>query len=1685
MLSRVMKLFLIVTLILPAYGLLAPSKIFAESEPVNLLQNGGFELTAIDSAATSKWQDKLIPSPWIGGFKVENANISVDSTVSHSGSNALLLSGAATSDRASVQNIVPVSAGKSYKLSFWIKTENVAARSSSYGMAIRTQYYSPSAKVGDGPATEKFSGTNDWQYRELYLTAPTGTTRLFVEPILDFSSGKAWVDDVQLVEWNGATGLALDQSTLSLAVADSVQLQAMITPASVADTVVVNWSSSDETIATVHNGLVRAIKPGVVTITAETSDGSHSASAIVSVDASSEVYSELRHKWFDKLTGGTSYDVDDPIIQQYITNLDQSISNDEESGIWDQLEKGVNRTYLWSDLASTTSSAQMSSNFSRIKTLALAYQTIGSSYYLDNHLRDDIIAALAWMYSNRYNAQKSPYDNWYDWEIGAPQTIIDILVLMYDELMTTDVTNYLTAIDRFSANPNYGTILGVTNVPMNGANLLDKALVVTLRGVLGKNSAKIVQGRDAIGKEFDYVQQGDGVYRDGSLVQHATFAYTAGYGGVWLKGAAEMGYLLNDSEWPLTDPRINNIYDWVGQSFEPIIYNGLAMDMVNGRGISRATTGSARGMILTILRLSESAPEPLATQYRSMIKQWVEQDQLTDYYAGSSIYEINLLQQLLNDHSIVPRGPLVKSQLFAGMDKAVHLRENFGLALSMFSTRISSFEFGNGENPKGWYTGTGMTYIYNDDQTQYRDGFWPTVDLFRLPGTTTDGSGKTKTPVAWASTLNTKSWVGGASVDGLYSSVGMDFSLERLTGSDLQGKKSWFMFDDEIVALGAGITASGNNPVETIVDNRKLNQNGDNTLIVNGEELSNASFTQELAVNWANLEGNVPGTDIGYYFPESPTLKVMRETREGSWNDINVNGSTQLLTRHYASLAYQHGTMPTNESYAYVLLPGSNAQATQSYSESPKVEIISNTAEVQAARHTELDLLGANFWSSGSLELLRSHQPASVMLKQDSDIVTLAVSDPTKLQQYIKLELGMTSLAELEADSEITVLQYAPTTIIQVDTSAATGASYTIKLRIDADAGSIDLTDLKPAEGLETIIPVESNTYVEGGDSGNNNYGHVNFLQIRNGTGKYDRKVYLKFDISDFVGEVALAKLYVYGKTNDSKGTVSDIVAYAVEDDEWTQSTLTYNNAPAYGHQVAMNTFSGPEAWREFDVTDYVSEQYDRDQLVSLVLKQMGSDLATDIRSKASEGGIYAPRLELWPKDTTAPVTEVTVQGVLVEPYTYHGDVTVQFNAVDLGNGQANGWGIKRTVYRINEGEWQELSEASTISLEELGQYSIEYRSYDHAGNAENIQSITIHIINNTNEGGETPGEGSGGSPEEGNGETPGEGNGGTPGEGSGSHPPSPGGDNGSSAEQTDNTESQSSYEVSELSSERVDQLANQRLQGGSGVLQPAGQTVQLQVKQEQQWNGVELKLDIQGSIVNEHLIGVYFYNEEQAHWEYVSSQFDQEKQQYIVKADKPGVYSVMEYKSSFADVSDNHWAKQAIDALAARAIVQGVNDTSYAPQKVITRAEFSALLVRMLDIKENITNNPFADVKSDAWYSQAVLAAKQAGIVRGVTEEAFFPDHSISRQEMAVMTVRAIEYKLGALSESIEQQQIQINDNLEIASWALDAVQALYALEVIQGDSQGSFHPLDTATRAEAALVLWRVFALMGQLAQ
>lgn len=754
------------------------------------------------------------------------------------------------------------------------------------------------------------------------------------------------------------------------------------------------------------------------------------------------LFGALREKRLQQLTGNDYYNAADADMNAAVGAMASRVSNSSGSGFWDTMNKQSVRSYLWSDLSSSAESAHVTGAYGRLRDMALAYATAGSPLNGNPALLQDLLSALDWMYAKRYNETVSPYKNWWDWEIGSPQHLNDITVLLYDSLSSQQIGNFNRSIDRFVPDPARRTVQ--PSLVETGANLADKVFVVALRGATGQSAPKLAQAKNALSPVFRYVTQGDGFYRDGSFVQHGYIAYTGSYGTVLIDRLGDLFDLLHQSPWMPDDPEAGNVYRWIEDSFEPLMYKGAMMDMVRGRAISRElstdhTTG--RGAIRSMLRLAPSAPAAEGERIKSVLKNWLQQDTSFDnYYVGLSVYDIARLKLLLNDSGVLPEQEASRNKVFAAMDRVVHGRPGFAAGVSMSSSRIASYEYGNGENKKPWHTGNGVTYLYNNDLLQFSDGYWATVDMLRLPGITTDHA--TAPLTDWKYYFSSKPWAGGATMEGLYGAAGMELDMEN---SSLTGKKSWFFFDNEIVAIGTGITGGDGRPVETIVENRKV-QAGGQALTVNGTVQSvqpgwNAQWSD---VTWAHLSGDGKG-DIGYYFPRPAALQGKRESRTGTWSAVNSGGSSASVTREYTSLAFPHGTNPNIGHYSYVLLPNADAAATQSYSESPDITVLSNGTSVQSVREHTLGLTAINYWASAVVDGIAARGPASSVVKETDNELVIAVSDPTQRQTSISMELSRTGWTLDSSDPGITVQQVSPSIKLTVNVAGAKGRTFTVR----------------------------------------------------------------------------------------------------------------------------------------------------------------------------------------------------------------------------------------------------------------------------------------------------------------------------------------------------------------------------------------------------------------------------------------------------------------------------------------------------------------------------------------------------------------------------------------------------------------------------------------------------------------
>lgn len=509
------------------------------------------------------------------------------------------------------------------------------------------------------------------------------------------------------------------------------------------------------------------------------------------------------------------------------------------------------------------------------------------------------------------------------------------------------------------------------------------------------------------------------------------------------------------------------------------------MDMVSGRSIARPShteLETGRGILEAIVLLADGAPEDRKEQLLSFAKKQVlaGAENLDTFYSGMEASSMIAAKQLAADDSVEADDGTPYTKIFGSMDKATIHREGYTLGISMFSSRTGNFEYMNKENTKGWHISDGALFLYNGDAGQFSNNYWNTIDPHRLPGITTDHTEGTNYESGLAYTSD-KDYAGGSSVEDLYATIAMDFHGQN---TDLTAKKAWFAFDDELVALGTDISGITKD-TETIIENKQIRDDGSNALVVDGEETqAELGESSAAGVEYAWIEGNSGTDSIGYYFPEGEDLEIKKEARTGSFQDINgavADGAagSEDVTRDYLSLAVSHGDGA--EDYAYVLLPGRTEEETAEYASGSEIEIISNTAEVQAAADRSSGASGYQFWTAASAGNVSADQASSVTMKEEDGTLKLGISDPSQTQDSVTIHVsGYKNLQYVDGDQEAVVNATEDGVDITVDTSAGAGKTYELTLTYEEEgsetsvstalleyaielAKDADLTDVVPA----------------------------------------------------------------------------------------------------------------------------------------------------------------------------------------------------------------------------------------------------------------------------------------------------------------------------------------------------------------------------------------------------------------------------------------------------------------------------------------------------------------------------------------------------------------------------------------------------------------------------------------------
>ncbi|ADG83429.1 phosphodiester glycosidase family protein [Thermincola potens] len=200
--------------------------------------------------------------------------------------------------------------------------------------------------------------------------------------------------------------------------------------------------------------------------------------------------------------------------------------------------------------------------------------------------------------------------------------------------------------------------------------------------------------------------------------------------------------------------------------------------------------------------------------------------------------------------------------------------------------------------------------------------------------------------------------------------------------------------------------------------------------------------------------------------------------------------------------------------------------------------------------------------------------------------------------------------------------------------------------------------------------------------------------------------------------------------------------------------------------------------------------------------------------------------------------------------------------------------------------------------------------------------------------------------------------------------------------------------------------------------------------------------------------------------WTQVPQKVDKDRRIVTAKTEQLGLFALLQDVRPvpvFNDIN-NSWARGQIEQMAAKGLVSGFPGNRFLPQKGVTRAEFVVLLSNLFGWSANNENLQFKD-SIPAWARGAVAAAVERGIVAGYADGRFQPDKMINRAEMAVIINKCLQ-----LPDS--KQPSAYADAGKIPTWAVQSIRNTKVAGLLKG-SNNLFRPQDTATRAEATVVL------------
>jgi chondroitin AC lyase len=548
-------------------------------------------------------------------------------------------------------------------------------------------------------------------------------------------------------------------------------------------------------------------------------------------------------------------------------------------------------------------------------------------------------------------ARNPQSENWWWNMIGAPLLLGETLLYLKDVLDPSYITR---AVPAFTCHEPIGRF--------TGQNLVWTATVALYHGLLTDDPARVEGAYTHIRKEVRVLPGEEGIQPDWSFFQHGLLLYSGGYGQGF---ANDVGRLIavaagTPFAWPeaLVARFAAFLLDgsrWMvrGRTFDP----GAC-----GREISRQGHSTAR--YAAGLRALASFDHPRRA----------ETNELPDG----------------NRH-------------FWCADLMVQQRPAYYVSVHTASPRVYNADWPccGGEGRLCHHMAEGATILLRDGD-EYRD-IYPVWNWRQVPGTTVAQAAGVL-DIETVRDFGANPFSGGAS-DGRVGCAAMDFRRGTLTA-----RTAWFLFDNTLVALGAGITDSSGDLVRTTIN--QCHWRG--PAAMDGQALDAGDYP---------LQPGSTFTHDGFSYRLLDGAGSLRlGTQSGAWSDCGV-GSSEQLTLPVLNAGIDHGRHPANARYAYVVSPSGADES---------VTVLHNDPALQAVWSTTAERGHAVCYAPGSLvfpdgQQVRVDTPCILLYRREAGRAILTLADPT--QQQARVTVTLSGPVTATVDLQLPVREYAGSSV--------------------------------------------------------------------------------------------------------------------------------------------------------------------------------------------------------------------------------------------------------------------------------------------------------------------------------------------------------------------------------------------------------------------------------------------------------------------------------------------------------------------------------------------------------------------------------------------------------------------------------------------------------------------------------